>query len=413
MESNNYSKILYRCQACGSNSLKSVFYFGYVPSVNSLIKIKEKKNESLFFPLDFYICKKCWLGQISCVVDKKVLFPKTYPYTSSTTKILKKNFENLSDEVEKFIEINQDELIIDIGSNDGNLLSFFKTKMKVLGITPEKIGRIAIKKGIPTILDYFDNDSSKFIIKKYGKAKIITATNVFAHIDNVNNLISNIKKCLKADGIFISESHYLLKVISEIQYDTIYHEHMRYYSLTSLKYLFKKNNLYIFHAKEIPTHGGSIRVYVSKKKIFGETKNLKKILNKEKKILNNSAFKNFKKKVLESKLELISKINKINKNGHKIYGVGAPSRASTLISYTGLDENMVCAILEINGSSKIGKYMPGTKIPVLNEDKIKYNKLKYLLFFSWHLKKDLKIIFRKKGFKGKFIIPLPYCRIEN
>jgi len=413
MGSNKHSKILTKCQACENPVLKKIFFFGFVPSVNSLIKIEENKYESLFFPLDFYICQNCWLGQISCVVDKKILFPKTYPYTSSTTKILRQNFENLSNEIQDFINIKKNNLIIDIGSNDGNLLSFFKSKMRVLGITPEEIGRSAIKKGIPTILDYFNNESRIKILKKYGKAKIITATNVFAHIDKVNNLILNIKKCLEDDGIFVSESHYLTKVISEMQYDTIYHEHMRYYSLTSLNKLFLKNKLYIFHAKEIPTHGGSIRVYVSKNKRYKKTKTLKKILNKEQKIFTTSTLENFKKKVLESKLELISRINLIKKEGYKIYGVGAPSRASTLICYTGLDENMINAILEIKGSSKIGKYMPGTKIPVIEEGDINYKNLKYLLLFSWHIKEDLKRVFRKKGFKGKFIIPLPKCRIEN
>ena len=229
----------------------------------------------------------------------------------------------------------------------------------------------------------------------------------------MKNLISNIKKCLKNDGIFISESHYLTKVISEMQYDTIYHEHMRYYSLFSLKKLLQKNNLFIFHAKEIPTHGGSIRVYASSNRNIPKTKNFIKILSKEKKILNNKSLNNFQKKVLKSKLDLITIINLVKKNNHKIYGVGAPSRASTLISYTGLDENMVEAILEINGSSKIGKYMPGTNIPVISEDNINYKNLKYLIIFSWHIKSDLKKIFRKKGFKGKFIIPLPNCKIES
>ena len=282
-----------------------------------------------------------------------------------------------------------------------------------MGLHLKKLENWHIKNGIPTILDYFNNKSRKKIINKYGKAKIITATNVFAHIDDVNNLISNIKKCLDKEGIFISESHYLLKVISGVQYDTIYHEHMRYYSLTSLQKLFKKNNLHIFHAKEIPTHGGSIRVYVSNNQNIKETLEVKKILKKEKKLFSTSSLESFKKNVFKSKLDLISKINHIKKQGYKIYGIGAPSRAATLICYTGLDENMVSAILEVKGSSKIGKYMPGTKIPVINENEIKYKNLKYLILFSWHIKRDLKKIFRKKGFKGKFITPLPKCKIEN
>ena len=160
---------------------------------------------------------------------------------------------------------------MDIGSNDGNLLSNFKDNYRVLGVTPEDIGKVAIKRGIPTIIDYFDKKVVQNVIRMHGKAKIITATNVFAHITEVNQLIKNIKKCLKPDGIFISESHYLLPLIKNNQYDTVYHEHLRYYSLKSLKYLFSKNQLEIFKVEKIPTHGGSIRVYASKKKKIQNT----------------------------------------------------------------------------------------------------------------------------------------------
>ena len=181
----------------------------------------------------------------------------------------------------KIIELSKNDLIIDIGSNDGNLLSNFKKNHKVLGVTPEKIGKLAIKRGIPTIIDYFNNKVSSKILKRYGKAKVITATNVFAHIDDINSIVKSILKTLKPDGIFVSESHYLLPLIQTLQYDTIYHEHLRYYSLESLNYLFKKHNLEIIDTKEIPTHGGSIRVYAARKGIFRISNNVTKQLQKE------------------------------------------------------------------------------------------------------------------------------------
>ena len=155
-----------------------------------------------------------------------------------------------------------------------------------MGVTPEKIGKLAIKKGIPTIINYYDKKVVKTILKKFGKAKIITATNVFAHIDNINNIIKLILKSLKDNGIFISESHYLLPLIKDVQYDTIYHEHLRYYSLESLNYLFKKNGLEIIHVKEIPTHGGSIRVYAARKGKYKISSSVKKQFLLEKKHLN-------------------------------------------------------------------------------------------------------------------------------
>ena len=149
------------------------------------------------------------------------MFPYSYPYTSSTTKILRENFAELFRHTNKIVNLNKNDLIIDIGSNDGNLLSNFKKQHKVLGITPEKIGKLAIKRGIPTIIDYFNQKTAKKIIKKFGKAKIITATNVFAHIDNINQIVRDVLKVLDKDGVFISESHYLLPLMKTVQYDSI------------------------------------------------------------------------------------------------------------------------------------------------------------------------------------------------
>ena len=216
------------------------------------------------------------LMQLGTIVNKEIIFPKSYPYTSSTTKVLRDNFRELYRETTNIINLKRDDLIIDIGSNDGNLLQNFKKSHRVLGITPEAIGRVAIKKGIKTLIRYFDKSTTKLILKKFGKAKIITATNVFAHIDGINSLMKNITKILDKNGIFIVEVHYLVSLIKTLQYDTIYHEHMRYYSLTSLNYLFKKFKFRIFKAKEIPTHGGSIRVYVTKNMSFRTDNSVKK-----------------------------------------------------------------------------------------------------------------------------------------
>ena len=289
------SKQVTHCQISKSKDLKSIIFLGYLPPVNTLNKIDSIPKEETFFPAELLYCKVSKLAQLGCIVNKEILFPYTYPYTSSTTKILRENFLNLYNDTKKNIGLSKNDLIVDIGSNDGNLLSNFKNH-RVLGVTPEKIGKIAIKKGIPTIINYFNKKTSSKIIKKYGKAKIITATNVFAHIDNINNIVKLIKHTLKQDGVFISESHYLLPLIKTLQYDTIYHEHLRYYSVQSLKYLFEQHDLEIIDTKEIPTHGGSIRVYAAKKGRFKKSKNVEKQIKKERKYLNTKSFEKFKKK---------------------------------------------------------------------------------------------------------------------
>ena len=408
----SFSKPVTKCQISNSKSLTSLLFLGYLPPVNTLQKIGSIAKEEISFPAELLYCSKSKLAQLGCIVNKEILFPYSYPYTSSTTKILRENFVDLYNDTKKIIDLKKNDLIIDVGSNDGNLLENFKSGHRVLGITPEKIGKLAIKKGIPTIIEYFDNKIASKVIKKYGKAKVITATNVFAHIDNINNIVKSIIKTLKNDGVFISESHYLLPLIKTVQYDTIYHEHLRYYSLESLNYLFKKHNLEVFNVKEIPTHGGSIRVYAARKGAYKVSTNVKKQLNKEKKYLNKKSFEKFRKNVVTSKLNLFSLIKKIKDKNKKIFGVGAPSRASTLINYLGLDQDVVDCVLEIKGSYKIGNYIPGTKIPILNENILSKNKPDYLILFSWHIKNELKRNLKRKGFKGKFIIPLPSPKIE-
>jgi len=409
----SFSRPVIRCQISNSNKLESLIFLGYLPPVNTLKKIGSTLKEEISFPAELLYCKQSKLAQLGCIVDKKILFPYTYPYTSSTTKVLRDNFVDLYTDTKKMVNLNKNDLVVDIGSNDGNLLKNFKDNHKVLGVTPEKIGKIAIKKGIPTIIDYFNKKTSSIIIKKYGKAKIITATNVFAHIDDINSIVRLILKTLKQDGIFISESHYLLPLIKTVQYDTIYHEHLRYYSLESLNYLFKKHNLEIIDTKEIPTHGGSIRVYAAKQGKYKISKNVRKQFNKEKKYLNKRNFEKFKINVSNSKINLFNIIKKVKDKNKTIFGVGAPSRASTLINYLGLDQDIIDCVLEVSGSYKIGNYIPGTKIPIVNESIILKKQPDYLILFSWHIKDELKRNLKRKGFKGKFIIPLPYPKIEN
>ena len=404
-------KYIKKCQVSGSKKLKKILSLGSIPFVNDTHKINSNNLMTISAPLELYYCPTSKLVQLNIEVDKKILFPKSYPYTSSTTKILRENFSRLRNQIDKNNFLKKNDLIIDIGSNDGNLLSNFKDRYKVLGVTPENIGKIAIKKGIPTIIDYFDTPVVTKINKKYGKAKIITATNVFAHINEVNKLIKNIKRCLVEDGVFISESHYLLPLIETNQYDTIYHEHLRYYSLTSLNYLFSMHQLEIFKAEKIDTHGGSIRIYAARKKIYKIDASVKRIKNNEKNL--EKKLLNFKDRVLNSKLEFYNLLTRIRKNKKnlKIAGISAPSRSTTLINYLGLDENIIECIFEVKGSKKIGMYLPGTKIKIIEEKIQNLKEYQYLLIFSWHIQKDIIKVLRKKGYKGKFIIPLPKPKV--
>ncbi|OGQ17632.1 MAG: methyltransferase [Deltaproteobacteria bacterium RIFCSPHIGHO2_02_FULL_40_11] len=401
------------CQICNDEKLESILFLGFLPAVNEMYKTDETPSEQKMYPAELLYCKKCHLVQLGSVVDAKVLFPKEYPYTSSTTKILRENFGDLYREASSLFSLKADDLVVDIGSNDGNLLSNFKDHTRVLGVTPEDIGKIAIERGIPTLLQYFTPNTVLQIKKELGLAKIVTATNVFAHIDNVHTVVENICSLLPKDGVFISESHYFPELVRTLQYDTVYHEHLRYYSVLSLQALFQKHDLEIFHVKKIPTHGGSIRVYAARPGTYAVQKSVGVILKEEANLFKDSqkSFQDFRDRISQSKLDLYQLLHGIKQKGEKIYGIGAPSRSSTLVSYLGLDQNILSAIVEIKGSHKIGKNLPGTHIPILEESKLYEDQPAYAFLLSWHIADELAPKIKQNGYKGKFIVPLPTPRV--
>ena len=406
------SVLVERCQISGSRDLRSILFLGFLPPVNTMAPIGSRPAEQPAYPAELLYCPESQLVQLGLVVDPAILFPPHYAYTSGTTRILRENFAELQREVASLYPLKARDLVVDIGSNDGTLLeNFQKAGHRVCGIEPTQAGRIARKKKIPTLEAFFSAPSARQVVRKYGKARIVTATNVFAHMENIHDLTEAVLLMLEKDGLFITESHYLLSLLETLQYDTIYHEHLRYYSLHSLCYLLEKHGLEVIHARPIPTHGGSIRVYAARRGTRAVKESVARILNEEQHKLNWDGFMEFRRKVSQSKLGLMALLQDIRAEGKKIYGIGAPSRASTLVNYVGLDDQIIDCVLEIRGSYKIGKYMPGTLIPVVDEERLNREPPEYALLFSWHIADELISKIRKNGYQGKFIVPLPTPRI--
>lgn len=402
------------CQICGTGSLEPKLFVGYIPPVNTMLEVGGVPEEQPAYPLELVRCSSCGHVQIGLEVDAEVLFPYSYPYLSGTTRILRENFANLYEETSTVKALSSDDLIIDIGSNDGTLLSnFHEGGHRVLGIEPSKAGEVARERGVETLTAYFDLDTAKSVLADKGPAKVMTAANVFAHITNPHNVVEAIIELLSDDGIFISESHYLGDLLETVQYDTIYHEHLRYYHLGSLVTLFEQHGLEVFKVTCIPTHGGSIRVYTARKGQYPIHASVEEMLAEEKAkgVVDGSALDSFRDRVVQSKVDLHALMAPIKKAGGKIYGIGAPSRASTLINYVGIDDGLLDCVLEVSSSHKLNKYIPGTRIPVLDEQKLLDDQPEYALLLSWHIADDLISILRKKGFKGEFIVPLPEPRI--
>lgn len=406
------SVIVDECQVCASTELDSVLFIGYLPPVNGMPVVGARPAEQPAYPAELLVCRRCTLAQLGCVVDPAILFPPSYPYTSGTTRILRENFAELAAEVPTIVPLGRDDLVVDVGSNDGTLLANFqRAGLRVQGIEPTDTGLTAQRAGIPTRIAFFGPEVAAAVRAEVGQAKVVTAANVFAHIEGIHDVVDAILTLLSDDGVFISESHYWLSLLETVQYDTIYHEHLRYYSLSSLRHLLGMHGLEIIHAKRIPTHGGSIRGYAARRGTHKVRPSVSEILAVEACELTPERLADFKRAVVSSKLELHGLLRDVKAAGARVYGIGAPSRASTLVNYVGLDDGIVDRVLEVPGSSKIGRYLPGTLIPVVDERELFQDQPEFALLLSWHIAEELMPKLAAKGFRGDFIVPLPRPRI--
>jgi SAM-dependent methyltransferase len=400
------------CQVCGHAPLTTVLSLGYMPPVNQMVAIGETPRQQPWFPTDLLHCPECDLAQLGLAVDPVIIFPPEYPYTSGTTKVLRDNFADLYREASAMLKLGPRDLVIDIGSNDGTLLANFKDGgHRVLGIEPTDVGAIAVRRGIPTVSGYFTPALAAQVKREHGAARVVTAANCFAHIEDIHSVVEGIVDLLAPDGVFISESHYLIALIERLQYDTIYHEHLRYYSLSSLAHLLQMHGLEVFHARPIPSHGGSIRVYAARPGAQPVNESVAKMRGGEPRgEAMLTRLKAFGEAVMLSKLRLLAMIRDLKENGGRICGISAPSRASTLVNYLGLDAAIIDYVCEIAGSLKIGKYMPGTSIPVLDESRLFADQPECAIIFSWHIADELAPKLRANGYRGKLLTPLPVPR---
>ncbi len=400
------------CQVCGSTRLDNVLSLGYMPPVNQMVPIGQVPRQQPWFPTNLLHCRDCDLVQLGLAVDPVIIFPPEYPYTSGTTKLLRDNFADLQRESAALLGLGSNDLVVDIGSNDGTLLSNFKNGgQRVLGIEPTDVGDIANSKGIPTLKRYFGAEVAREVKAAHGPASVVTAANCFAHIEDVHAIVDGIVEMLAPDGVFISESHYLIGLLDTLQYDTVYHEHLRYYSVTSLKHLLEMHELEVFHARPIPSHGGSIRVYAARRGARPVQDSVRHMLAGEPR--GEALAKRlvaFRRDVVLSKLRLLSMLRELKETGARIAGISAPSRASTLVNYVGLDQGIIDYVCEIPGSLKIGKCMPGTQIPVVDETQLFSDQPDCAVIFSWHIADELAPKLRAKGFRGRLITPLPEPR---
>lgn len=400
------------CQGCSSGDLVEVVNLGHQPPVHSLLTKAQLDQHEITYPVLLVRCLRCGLVQLGHVVDPHVVFPPEYPYLTGITPVMRTDFQEMAAEAVERLNLRPSDLVVDIGSNDGTLLEGFRERgMRVLGVEPTAVAKVAQERGITTVNAFFDQSVADRIRSEHGEARVVTATNVIGHIPQIVDKLRAIGSMLSADGAFISESHYLVDFLEGLQYDTIYHEHLRYYSLRPFVQLMERAGLTLYDASRIRTHGGSIRVWAAPAD-RSRTSNLGRLLADEQArgIYEASTYDAFRRRMTDQKSALQSLLLQIRRDGEVVAGVGAPARAGTLLNYCRVDPDVVPFIREQDTSLKVGLHMPLSHIPIVGEQRFLQEAPENALVLSWHIADEVMASLRAKGYRGRFIIPLPTPR---
>jgi len=396
----NY-KIIKNCQIC-KNKLSKFIDLEKQPLCDDL---KNKPNNNVFYKLEVNYCPKCLTAFQKYNINKHKLFPKNYHYRSANTKDVIDGMKDLVNKTKKISGALKNKKILDIGCNDGSLLDIFKRYgCKTYGIEPTGAALEAIKKKHNVYNAYFDTRISKKLINKFGSFDIITFTNVFAHIENFNELIKSLKILIKPNTLLVIENHYFGEVLKKNQFDTFYHEHPRTYSLNSFNKISQLLNMHINDFNFVKRYNGNIRVFLSKKKNEKVLKRLNKSLKEEKKI--TKLIKKFQLKIDQWKIKKRKELVNLAKKYGPIPAKAFPGRASILINLLKIDNTIISKIYEKDGSLKVNKYAPGTNIKIVKESEFSkiYKDKKVLLNLAWHISDEIRHYVKNKlKFKNKVI----------
>lgn len=406
---------LKKCRICGFSGLIKFLDLGLMPIPNGFLKEEDLNKPERKYELSCLHCNNCGLVQLSNRVNPDLMF-KNYVYVPSGSNTMMNNFRNLSYQIFTNLKLGNKSMVVDIGSNDGSLLSFFKNYgTKVLGIDPaENLAKIAEMKGISTEVRHFDFKNAKIIKQKYGFADVICGTNVVAHIHNLHNFFNGISHLLSDKGIFVTEFPYLLDLIKGTEFDTIYHEHLSYFSLRPWLKLVESHGFEIVSAQKLDVHGGSIRlIHRRSKKSKTVIKSISNLISQEKSLDINSTktLDEFANKVETLKAGLITLLSELKRNAKKIVGYGAAAKGNILTNYFDIGPEILDYIVD-STPYKQGLFTPGKHIPVYAESRLLIDKPDYALLLAWNFAEE--IIEKEKAFRklgGKFIIPIPKLRI--
>ena len=405
-----------KCRFCGHDLIHSVIDLGMSPLCESFVSQENNNDMEKFYPLHAYICDHCWLMQLEEFVSPGEIF-SDYAYFSSYSASWLEHARKYTELMIDRFKINLGNLVVEIASNDGYLLQWFVEKgISVLGVEPAaNVAEVAREKGIRTEVQFLGKNTAKTMAGKYGKADLLIGNNVLAHVPDINDFVEGLKEMLGMDGVITMEFPHLQRLIEGNQFDTIYHEHFSYLSLVAVNRIFDSHGLTIFDVDEIPTHGGSLRIYGRHKENDKRmvTNRVTELLRRELELGFETLayYANFKEKVKETKRILLDFLIDAKRKGKTIVGYGAPGKGNTLLNYCGIRTDFLDFTVD-KSPYKHYKLLPGTHIPILPPDEIKKIKPDYVLILPWNLRKEItkehKYI---EDWGGKFVVPIPELTI--
>jgi 2-polyprenyl-3-methyl-5-hydroxy-6-metoxy-1,4-benzoquinol methylase len=409
---NKKNTVLAKCRFCDTLLTETFVDLGMSPLCEDHVKPEELKQMEPFYPLHAYVCSKCFLVQVEEFASPSDIFTD-YAYFSSYSDSWLKHIKKYTDDVLERFEITNKSLVAELASNDGYLLQYFLEKeIPVLGIEPAaNVAKFAIEKGIRTEVKFFGVKTAKELVARYGKADLLIGNNVLAHVPDINDFVSGMKVFLKPEGTITMEFPNLMKLVQGNQFDTIYQEHFSYLSFTTVDQIFSHHGLTLFDVEELPTHGGSIRIYAKHKedssKEISERVPRMHALEKKAGMRSLNYYTDFKERVKETKWKVLEFLIKAKRDNKTVVGYGAPGKGNTLLNYCGVRTDFIDYTVDRN-PHKQGNYLPGTLIPIYHPDKIKETQPDYVFILPWNLKDEImdQLSFITE-WGGQFVVPIP------
>jgi 2-polyprenyl-3-methyl-5-hydroxy-6-metoxy-1,4-benzoquinol methylase len=408
-----------KCRFCKNQLEHSVVDLGMSPLCQKHVKPENLNDMEKFYPLHAYICEKCWLMQLEEFATPDEIFADEYAYFSSYSESWLEHAKKYAEQMTERFKLDANSLVTEIASNDGYLLQWFVQKsIPVLGIDPAaNVAKAAREKGVRTEVEFFGKNTALKLAKKYGKADLLLGNNVLAHVPDINDFVAGMKEMLNTSGVITMEFPHLQRLIEENQFDTIYHEHFSYLSFVAVNRIFAQHAITLFDVEELPTHGGSLRIYGKHAEDTSKevTNHVAELLKREIDLGFESLefYSRFEEKVKETKRKILDFLIQAKRDGKSVAGYGAPGKGNTLLNYCGVRTDFIDYTVDMS-PHKQGNFLPGTHIPILHPNTIKETKPDYVFILPWNLKEEImeqhKYI---RDWGGKFVVPIPKLTILN